>query len=208
MEHQDDTRARRNVAVLITAQAILGSQMPMLFVIGGLAGQQISPYACLVTLPISLIVFGSMMSAPWLSAAMQRFGRKTGFMIGALGGMLGGLLGAYALAIAHFGLLLVASFLTGIYMSAQGFYRFAAADTASSAFRAKAISYVMAGGLLSAIIGPQLATYLADGTGVANHERYVPVYLAVAALRRFRMRIEATRAERWRHRKTNEQTPS
>lgn len=178
----EDARAKRNVGVLVAAQAFLGSQMPMVFVVGGLAGQQITPYVCLATLPISLIVFGSMTTAPWLSNVMQRFGRRVGFTIGALGGLCGALVCAYALTIANFWLFLVGSYLTGIYMSAQGFYRFAAADTASETFRPKAISYVMAGGLLSAIIGPQLATYLSEGSGIANHERYVPVYYAIAAL--------------------------
>ncbi|MFK7874188.1 MAG: MFS transporter [Paracoccaceae bacterium] len=178
----DDRRTKRNVAVLIAAQALLGAQMPMLFTMSGLAGQQITPYACLATLPISLIVFGSMTTAPWLSTIMQKIGRRTGFNIGALGGLLGALICAYALTIPSFGLFLFGSFLSGIYMSAQGFYRFAATDTASDEFRAKAISYVMAGGLLSAIIGPQLAGYLSEGSGIANHERYIPVYLAIAAL--------------------------
>ena len=81
----DDTRAKRNVAVLVTAQAFLGSQMPMYFVVGGLAGQQLSPNVCLATLPISMIVFGSMTTAPWLSTVMQRFGRRAGFVAGAFG---------------------------------------------------------------------------------------------------------------------------
>ena len=178
----DDTRAVKNVVVLVAAQAFLGSQMPMIFVVGGSAGQMITPIACLATLPISLIVFGSMTTAPWLSNAMQRLGRRAGFNIGALGGLAGALICAYALTIPNFWLFLAGSYLTGIYMSAQGFFRFAATDTASESFRPKAISYVMAGGLVSAIIGPQLATYLADGSGVANHERYIPVYLGVAVL--------------------------
>ncbi len=177
-----DTQAKRNVAVLVAAQAFLGSQMPMVFVVGGLAGQQITPYLCLATLPISLIVFGSMTTAPWLSHVMQKFGRRVGFSIGAVGGLSGALVCAYALTIPNFWLFLFGSYLTGIYMSAQGFYRFAAADTATDSFRPKAISYVMAGGLLSAIIGPQLATYLSEGSGIANQERYVPVYYAIAAL--------------------------
>ena len=182
MTQPDDSRAKRNVLILVIAQAVLGSQMPMIFVVGGLAGQMISPLVCLATLPISLIVFGSMTTAPWLSPLMQRIGRRAGLMIGALGGCGGALIGAYALWIGNFWVFLAGSYLTGIYMSAQGFYRFAATDTASEAYRPKAISYVMAGGLLSAIIGPQLATYLADGSGVANHERYIPVYIAVAFL--------------------------
>lgn len=163
---QDDARARRNVAVLVAAQAILGSQITMIFVIGGLAGQMLAPNPCLATLPISLIVFGSMTTAPWLSQIMQRRGRRTGFFIGSIGGLLGSGVAAYGVSTGNFALLLLGSFLTGTYMSAQGFYRFAAADTASETFRPKAISYVMAGGLISAIIGPQLVKVTDDLTAV------------------------------------------
>ncbi|WP_299552748.1 MFS transporter [uncultured Tateyamaria sp.] len=176
MTYVDDTRAKRNVAVLVAAQAVLGSQITMMFVVAGLAGQQLTPYACLATLPISLIVFGSMTTAPWLSNVMQRFGRKTGFIVGALGGLAGAAIGVWALSIGSFWLFLAGSFMTGIYMSAQGFYRFAAADTASDTFRPKAISYVMAGGLLSAIIGPQVVGYVTADTADATVTRYIPIY--------------------------------
>ena len=79
-----DTRARRNVVVLVAAQALLGSQMPMIFIIGGLAGQSLASNICFATLPISLIVLGSMLSATPISAIMQKFGRRTGFFLGAL----------------------------------------------------------------------------------------------------------------------------
>ncbi|RFU14293.1 MFS transporter [Rhodobacteraceae bacterium W635] len=171
-------RAVRNVWVLVAAQAILGSQMPMIFVVGGLAGQMLAPNPCLATLPISLIVFGSMTTAPWLSAAMQRFGRQAGFAIGALGGASGAAIAAYGLWIDSFLVFLLGSYLTGIYMSAQGFYRFAAADTASDRFRPKAISYVMAGGLASAVMGPQLVKLTNDLTIVP----FFGIYLTVVAI--------------------------
>lgn len=176
MTQIDDTRAKRNVAVLVAAQAFLGSQITMMFVVAGLAGQQLSPFACLATLPISLIVFGSMTTAPWLSNVMQRYGRKTGFILGAFGGLIGAAIGVWALSVGSFWLFLVGSYMTGIYMSAQGFYRFAAADTASEAFRPKAISYVMAGGLLSAIIGPQVVGYVTGASADATVARYIPIY--------------------------------
>ncbi|WP_106744402.1 MFS transporter [Yoonia maritima] len=178
MDYTDDTRAKRNVAVLVMAQAILGAQMPMIFVIGGLAGGMLSSNPCLATLPISFIVFGSMTTAPWLSPLMQRNGRRFGFFIGAFAGAVGALVSAYGLYIASFPILLSGSYLTGIYMSAQGFFRFAATDTASDAFRPKAISYVMAGGLLSAIIGPQLNKVVQDAYAVP----FLGSYLAVAGL--------------------------
>jgi len=147
-----DKRTRRNVAVLVAAQAILGAQLPMIFVVGGLAGGMLAGNICFATLPISCIVFGSMTTAPWMSPLMQRRGRRFGFFVGAICGAVGAGISVFALYNASFATLLLGSYFTGIYMSAHGFYRFAAADTASDAFRPKAISYVMAGGLLSAVL--------------------------------------------------------
>ncbi|MCP5080750.1 MAG: MFS transporter [Alphaproteobacteria bacterium] len=156
MTQPDDTIAKRNVLILVIAQAFLGAQMPMIFTIGGLAGQSLASNVCWATLPISLIVFGSMTTAPWLSRFMMRFGRVAGFVLGAAGGAFGAAICAYGLYLSSFPVFLIGSYFTGIYMSAQGFYRFAATDMASEAYRPKAISYVMAGGLVSAIIGPQM----------------------------------------------------
>jgi MFS family permease len=161
---EENSTAKRNVIVLVMAQALLGAQMPMLFVIGGLAGLMVSPNPALATLPISLIVFGSMTTAPWISPLMQKYGRQVGFYVGATGGALGAAIAMAGLWTNSFPVLLIGSYFSGIYMSAQGFYRFAATDTASPAFRPKAISYVMAGGLLSALIGPQLVKASSEAT--------------------------------------------
>lgn len=180
--HTDtDARARRNVGVLVAAQAIMGSQMPMIFIVGGLAGQMLAPNPCWATMPISMIVLGSMLSANPLSALMSRKGRAAGFVAGALIGALGAAVAAFALMQGSFALFLTGSLLTGAYMSAQGFYRFAAADTASPAFRPKAISYVMAGGLFSALVGPQLVKLTVDAMAVT----FLGTYLAVVALNLF-----------------------
>ena len=172
-----DRRAKRNVAVLMVAQAVLGAQMPMLFILGGLAGQSLASNACLATLPISLIVLGSMLSATPMSAIMQRFGRRTGFMLGTLGGAGGAAVATLGLLNASFPLFLLGSLLTGIYMSSQGFFRFAAADTASEAFRPRAISFVMAAGLVSAVIGPQLVKVTSETMVVPFMGTYVAVIL-------------------------------
>ena len=174
----DDRRAKRNVAVLVAAQAIMGAQMPMVFVIGGLAGGMLATNICLATLPISFIVFGSMITAPVLSPWMQKHGRRAGFFVGTIAGAIGALVAAYGLYIGSFTVLLAGSLLTGVYMSAQGFYRFAAADTASDSFRPKAISYVMAGGLVSAIVGPQLNKLVQDAFVVP----FLGTYLAISVL--------------------------
>ncbi|MCW8843124.1 MAG: MFS transporter, partial [Rhodobacteraceae bacterium] len=174
----DDRTAKRSVIVLVLAQAFLGAQMPMIFIIGGLAGQSLASNPCFATLPISLIVVGSMLAATPVSMIMQKYGRRAGFFLGTTGGALGAAIGAYGLYLNSFAVFLLGSLLTGIYMSAQGFYRFAAADTASDAFRPKAISYVMAGGLASAIIGPQLV----KATSQAMVIPFLGTYLTVIAI--------------------------
>ncbi len=178
MTTPDDRTAKRNVAILVLAQAILGAQMPMIFTIGGLAGQSLATNACFATLPISLIVAGSMISATPISAIMQRWGRATGFLVGTTFGAVGAAIGAYGLYLGSFPLFLLGSFLTGTYMSAHGFYRFAAADTASDAFRPKAISYVMAGGLLAAILGKHLVVETSEAFVVP----FMGTYMAIIAL--------------------------
>lgn len=149
--------------------------MPMIFVLAGLAGQSLASNICWATLPISLIVFGSMTTAPWMSHVMQRFGRRAGFLIGTLGGALGAAIGAYGLIESSFPLFLLGSYFTGIYMSAHGFYRFAAIDTATEEFRPKAMSYVMAAGLIAAILGPQFTKITSDAMVVPFLGTYVAI---------------------------------
>jgi MFS family permease len=176
-EH-DDRRARRNVLVLVLAQSLLGAQLPINFTVAGLIGLSIAPAAWMATLPISLIVFGSMTTAPWISALMQRFGRRAGFMIGAAAGAAGAAVSMAALSAGSFALFCAGAYLTGIFMSTLGFYRFAAADTASDRFRPKAISYVMAGGLVSAVVGLVVVT----GTETATITPFLATYAAVFGL--------------------------
>jgi MFS family permease len=178
---QSDNDAKRNAIIFIIAQATMGSQMPMIFILGGLAGQSLAENICYATLPISMIVLGSMLTAPVLSQVMQKYGRKAGFLLGAFGGAIGATIGALGLYYQSFPLFLFGSLFTGVYMSAQGFYRFAALDTASDALRPKVISYVLAGGLLAAVIGPQLVKVTAHALVVP----YLATYLAVIALNVF-----------------------
>ena len=175
---ETDHIARRNVGVLVAAQAILGAQLPMIFIIAGLAGQSLAPNKCWATLPISALVIGSMLTATPLSAFMSRFGRRAGFVAGTFGGTLGAATGALGLYQGSFAIFVLGALFSGIYMSAQGFYRFAAADMASDEFRPKAISWVMAGGLLSAIVGPELVKLTNDAMVIP----FLGTYLAVIAL--------------------------
>lgn len=175
----DDRLAKRNVVILALASALLGAQMPVHFVLGGLSGQMLSSDKALATLPISATVFCSMFAAPLVALLMGRYGRRMGFVIGVVGGGLGAGLNAYALWQSSFGLLLLGSALIGVYMAAQGQYRFAAADTASPAYRPKAISMVMAGGLAAAVIGPELVKNFSDAFALIP---FAGAYLAILAL--------------------------
>ena len=177
MTAPDDRRAKRNVMVLVAAQAILGAQMPMIFTVAGLAGQSLAPNPCWATLPVTMAVLGSMLSATPMSAFMQRRGRRAGFVLGSSAGAFGAAIGALGLLNGSFTMFLIGALFTGVYMSGQGFYRFAATDTASDAFKPKAISYVMAGGLLSAVIGPQLVKVTADSMVVPFLGTYFGVIL-------------------------------
>ena len=87
----DDKLARRNLIVLVIAQAILGNQLPMVFIMAGLAGQSLAKNLCFATMPISCIVLGAMLASDPLSNLMQKVGRKKGFCLGTFFGALGGL---------------------------------------------------------------------------------------------------------------------
>lgn len=168
----------RNVTVLVLAQALLGAQMSMIFTVGGLAGKSLAPNPCLATLPLSLIVLGSVLTAQPMSEFMVAKGRRAGFVLATGAGALGAAIAARALYIGSFPLFMFGSFFAGIYMSAQGFYRFAATDGTPAEMQGKAISYVMAGGLAAAIIGPQLVKLTAQAMVVP----FMATYLAIIGI--------------------------
>ncbi len=153
----------------------MGAQLPMMFIIAGLAGQSLASNPCWATLPISAMVVGSMMAASPLSLIMARFGRRAGFVLGAGFGALGAAISALGLYQSNFWLFVLGGLFTGVYMSAQGFFRFAAADMASDSYRPKAISYVMAGGLLSAVFGPELVKLTAQSMVIPFLGSYLTV---------------------------------
>jgi len=153
---------KRNLAILFTAHAILGCQMPVNVVLGGLAGAALAGNRAFATLPLSIIVLISMFAAPVASLIMGRYGRRAGFLIGAASGAIGGGLATVALFQGSFGLLLAGSAFTGVFQAFQGFVRFAASDAVSDAMKPKAISWVLAAGLVSALAGPEIVRWLAD----------------------------------------------
>ncbi|SIQ47789.1 Predicted arabinose efflux permease, MFS family [Paracoccus thiocyanatus] len=171
-------RAWRNVIVLLLAQAVLGAQMSMIFIVGGLAGQMLSPNPCIATLPLSVLILGSALSARPLSGFMRRHGRQAGFLLSCGSAALGAAVSAYALAAGSFWLFTAGALLTGVYMAAQGFYRFAATDCAPPQFQSRAISWVLAGGLAAAFTGPLLVRLTADVTAIP----FLATYAAIIGL--------------------------
>ncbi len=181
----DDTKARRNAAILAVAQALFGAATTALVVTAGLVGTQLAPDASWATMPMSVTIIGTALTTFPISLIMRRIGRRAGFIICALVGMLGALTGTYAIFEKSFALFLVGAFMIGVYQASASYYRFAAADLASPAFRPKAISWVMTGGVVAALAGTVLVMGTVDllapvtfaGTWVA-----MAVIAAVAAL--------------------------
>jgi predicted MFS family arabinose efflux permease len=164
---------------LFVGQAVLGSQIPRHNILGGLAGALLADNPALATLPISMIVLASMFTAPLASLIMGRFGRRFGFLLGTISGAVGGALAWQGLMTRSFALLVIGAVFSGVYQSFQGFFRFAAADTVPIEFKAKAISWVMAGGLVSALIGPEIVRLTGDYFAATP---FAGAYAAIVAL--------------------------
>lgn len=159
----DDALARRNAYVLATAQAFGGASAPIVIGIGGLAGWYLlGEDKSLATLPVTTFVLGVASGAIPAAFLMQRIGRMLGFQIGAVSTMTGGALAAYALLTSQFWLLCFGTVFSGIGNAFVHQYRFAAADTASAGLRPKVISWVLAGGVVTGIVGPQVVIFSKD----------------------------------------------
>lgn len=150
---------RRNVRVLVGAQALGGASAPIIISLGGLVGQMLAERAELATLPVSLYNTGVALSTLPAAMLMRRLGRRAAYVVGALLGGLSGLLAAWAIWRGDFVLFCIATALAGYYGANIQSYRFAATDGAPADWRPVAISRVLLGGLLAAIIGPQVVVW-------------------------------------------------
>jgi MFS family permease len=146
----------RQVLILAAAQALFQTASVMVMTVGGLAGREIAADPQLATAPIAAMFLGTaaaMAPAAWL---MTRYGRGAGFVLGAIAGVVGGVFAAFGVWAGSLLFLSIGTFLVGVYGGAAQYYRFAAAEVADAAFRPKAISLVLAGGVVAAIAGPEL----------------------------------------------------
>jgi MFS family permease len=158
----DDSLVRANVMRLAAAQALTGANSAVIFATGSIVGATLAPDMSLATVPISMYVAG--LAAGTLPTGMisRAYGRRIAFIAGTACGTLTGLFGALAILRGSFVLFCCATFLGGLYGAVSQSYRFAAADGASAAFRAKAVSWVMAGGVFAGVLGPQLVQWTMD----------------------------------------------
>jgi len=158
----DDHLAHRNAMVLAVAQALGGANNVIIYSTASIIGAVIAPDKGLATLPITCMVLGLWLGTLPVGALARRFGRRIALLTGSGFGVVSGLISYTAVVSGHFPLLLLGTFCGGLYASSQQSYRFAATDTASESYRPKAVSWVLAGGVFAALIGPQVVIFTKD----------------------------------------------
>jgi MFS family permease len=155
----------RNVLLLAACQALSMSAMTIMITVAALTGRMLAENDSFATLPLAFQFLSTWLTTIPASALMQRIGRRWGFAIGTLLGAAGAAVIALAIVALSFWLMCLGNVLVGICMGFALFYRFAAADASDEGFRAKAISWVVSGGVIAALVGPELARHTRDLLG-------------------------------------------
>ena len=168
----------RNLWLLAICQGLFLTNNVTFIAINGLVGLSLAPLGWMATLPVMGYVVGGALSTGIVAHTQKRFGRKTSFQLGLIVAVLSALLCCYAAYSRNFWLLVTATVIAGYYNANAQLYRFAAAELAQASFREKAVSLVMAGGLLGAIAGPNLAV----GTRTLTDVPFAGAYLALAGV--------------------------
>ncbi|ETA72594.1 MULTISPECIES: MFS transporter [Mesorhizobium] len=178
--------ARRTALILAASQAIIGSAAPIAISMGALAGQYLlGADKSLATAPITGFNIGVALGALPAAAIIRRLGQRGGFMTGTVVTALGGLIATLALFHGSFWLFAFALLVIGIGGAFVQQFRFAAADNAPPQFKARAISFVLAGGIITAILGPQIVIFtreLLAPVMFAGSFAAIPVLAAVGAV--------------------------
>ena len=150
---------KRNVTLLALSQAILITGTSLLLSSCALVGMSLSSIRSLATLPLALLFLAQMATTIPASLYMQRVGRRLGFMTSSVFGMAGAAIATTGILKSEFSLFCFGTIFIGVFNGFGQYYRFAAAETASEQYRSRAISYVLAGGLIAAFAGPNLAKW-------------------------------------------------
>lgn len=152
----------RHLIILFSCQALYWGSVIVGVTLASLVGAQLAPSASLATLPLAILTLGNILTTLPISQVMQAFNRRAGFMIGAASGIVGGALACWAITQQNFWLFCFANGLLGITQASALYYRLAATDETAPENRGKAISLVMSGGVIAAIVAPSLAIWSKD----------------------------------------------
>ena len=168
----------KNLWFLAAAQGLYLTNNVTFIAINGLVGLALAPLGWMATLPVMGYVLGGALSTPLVARTQMRYGRKVSFQLGAVVALLSALLCAYAAFSQNFWLLCGATVVAGYFNANAQLYRFAAAELAGSTGQEKAVSLVMAGGLIGAVLGPNLAATMRDVMAVP----FAGAYLALSVV--------------------------
>ena len=174
--HEQARLEKKNIFILGMCEALVMTMNSILLTINPLIGYILANEKSQATIPIAIFQLAGMFSIFPASFLMKWLGRRNGFIIGVLIGILGAAIGVYGIYLKSFEIFAAATFLIGIYNGFAGFYIFAAADAVRKQFRSKAISLVMAGGILAALIGPLLVIWIQS---LVNSQLYIGPFISI-----------------------------
>jgi len=167
------------VLVLALCQVLAMTGATMLIIVSALAGKMLAADKSLATLPVSLMFVGNMATTIPASLLMKRVGRRVGFTLGTAFGISAALISATGLLTGNFVVFAIGGLVQGCYNAFWQYYRFAAADAVRDDYKSRAISYVLLGGVVAAVIGPELAK---ASVGFVDSARFAGSFVTMAAL--------------------------
>ena len=172
---------KRNVPLFAISQAMMMSSMSLIITTIALVGTSIAPSKSLATLPLAILFIAVMLTSIPAAIIMKKIGRKPAYMFATSFGITGGGLATYSIITQQFWLFVFSSILIGIFNGFGNYYRFTAADVVDEEHKSRAISYVMIGGVVAAIVGPNLANYtyqaIADAPFAGSYASIIGLYV-------------------------------
>lgn len=169
----------KNVFLLAACQALMMTNNALLITASALVGMLLAEDISLATLPLALQFFATMLVSVPASLIMKKYGRRFGFMLGAIIGLFGGMIATTAILQADFWLFCLGTLLIGMFNGFGNFYRFAAVDVVATNMKSQAISYVMAGGVVAAVFGPNIASWT---SGLIVGAEFAASYIVICVL--------------------------
>jgi len=169
----------KNIWLLASCQSLMMTNNALLVTTSALVGLALATDSSLATLPLALQFMATMLASIPASLLMARFGRRSGFLLGSLIGLAGAVIATNSIIQADFWAFCLGTVLIGTFNGFGNYYRFAAVDVVSATLKSRAISYVMAGGVVAAILGPNIASWTHDSI---DHAQFAGSYMVVCGL--------------------------